>query len=650
MAEHIEYQGNFSGSQIDTLLAKIQSSQVFTTEEKTKLASLVNYDDTEVKEDISDIETSLNSHKSDTTNPHQVTKTQVGLGNVDNTSDANKPISTATQAALNNKVNKVDGKGLSTNDFTNEDKAQITTNKNNILSIQSKTAGILKSNDTSIETTGNAVINISANAIVDLSDKRKKYSFNMEIGGIDFSGGEITSPTRTRTKNFIPCNELINNIHFPQGTKHKFVYYSNNNTTFVGMSEWSTATEDNIVFPSLSYDQYNIGLRILCGYQDDKTITNDKIPNIWFEYNKPSNNIIKTLNGYSLNYPCLNSVVNNTDFILSSFIPVEAGKSYKATKFRNTIFYDSTLTATRLLLTSQITNNTITANDGEAFVCFCWRKTDVETMCFAEVDKFIQGDTIENLVPLPLKGKKLSLLGDSISSYAGTIPTENEAYYTGNNSGVSDACQMWWNVLCSRTGMIPLVINGWSGSGITQLTDSAHSGKTPMSATSRCQALNVGTTTPDIILIAGGVNDYTYAEQSSQVPSDWDGSTAPINGNSFDETYAVMIKNIQTAYPNTVVVCLSTWFTMRGTDNGYTLVNGEGLTQADYDKAIEKVAKLMRVPFISVDTCGFSRSNFYPTYAEDSSTIPTHPNKNGQKVMGEYLANVLPEIVKGFVG
>lgn len=84
MAEHIEYNGNFSGSQIDTLLAKIQSSQVFTTEEKTKLASLVNYDDTEVKEDISGIETSLNSHKSDKANPHEVTKAQVGLGNVDN--------------------------------------------------------------------------------------------------------------------------------------------------------------------------------------------------------------------------------------------------------------------------------------------------------------------------------------------------------------------------------------------------------------------------------------------------------------------------------------------------------------------------------------------------------------------------------------
>lgn len=53
-------------------------------------------------------------------NPHNVTKSDVGLGNVDNTSDANKPVSTATQTALDNKVDKVTGKGLSTNDFTND--------------------------------------------------------------------------------------------------------------------------------------------------------------------------------------------------------------------------------------------------------------------------------------------------------------------------------------------------------------------------------------------------------------------------------------------------------------------------------------------------------------------------------------------------
>jgi hypothetical protein len=43
------------------------------------------------------------THTSATNNPHSVTAAQVGLGNVNNTSDADKPISTATQTALNAK-------------------------------------------------------------------------------------------------------------------------------------------------------------------------------------------------------------------------------------------------------------------------------------------------------------------------------------------------------------------------------------------------------------------------------------------------------------------------------------------------------------------------------------------------------------------
>lgn len=46
-------------------------------------------------------------HLADTNNPHSVTAAQVGLGNVDNTADIDKPISTATQAALDDKVDKV---------------------------------------------------------------------------------------------------------------------------------------------------------------------------------------------------------------------------------------------------------------------------------------------------------------------------------------------------------------------------------------------------------------------------------------------------------------------------------------------------------------------------------------------------------------
>lgn len=44
----------------------------------------------------------VNTHVADLNNPHQVTKEQVGLGNVDNTSDLDKPVSNATQELVDN--------------------------------------------------------------------------------------------------------------------------------------------------------------------------------------------------------------------------------------------------------------------------------------------------------------------------------------------------------------------------------------------------------------------------------------------------------------------------------------------------------------------------------------------------------------------
>ena len=42
----------------------------------------------------------LDTHVADKNNPHQVTKEQVGLGNVDNTADVDKPVSNATKSAI----------------------------------------------------------------------------------------------------------------------------------------------------------------------------------------------------------------------------------------------------------------------------------------------------------------------------------------------------------------------------------------------------------------------------------------------------------------------------------------------------------------------------------------------------------------------
>jgi len=83
-----------------------------------------------VFEAIKVVQNDVDTHEARVDNPHSVTKTQVGLSNVDNTSDANKPVSTAQQTALDNKVDKISGKGLSTEDYT-------TTEKNKLAGIES---------------------------------------------------------------------------------------------------------------------------------------------------------------------------------------------------------------------------------------------------------------------------------------------------------------------------------------------------------------------------------------------------------------------------------------------------------------------------------------------------------------------------------
>lgn len=55
--------------------------------------------------ELSSSVTALNSHIESKSNPHGVTKAQLGLGSVDNTSDKNKPVSDAVKAELDKKAN-----------------------------------------------------------------------------------------------------------------------------------------------------------------------------------------------------------------------------------------------------------------------------------------------------------------------------------------------------------------------------------------------------------------------------------------------------------------------------------------------------------------------------------------------------------------
>lgn len=90
--------------------ATTSQAGLMSSSDKTKLDGLK--DQAGITSDINAVQTNLETHINNKSNPHEVTKDQVGLSNVDNTSDANKPISTATQNALNGKFSATEGNTL----------------------------------------------------------------------------------------------------------------------------------------------------------------------------------------------------------------------------------------------------------------------------------------------------------------------------------------------------------------------------------------------------------------------------------------------------------------------------------------------------------------------------------------------------------
>lgn len=90
--------------------ASTSTAGVMSASDKAKLDSLKTQ--TDIENLINGVQDNLNTHINNKSNPHKVTKAQVGLSEVDNTSDVNKPISNATQTALNGKFSATDGNAL----------------------------------------------------------------------------------------------------------------------------------------------------------------------------------------------------------------------------------------------------------------------------------------------------------------------------------------------------------------------------------------------------------------------------------------------------------------------------------------------------------------------------------------------------------
>lgn len=130
---------------LDIQSATTTKAGVMSAADKTKLNDLKTQEG--ITSDINAVQSNLTTHITNKQNPHSVTKAQVGLGNVDNTSDADKPVSTAVQAELDKKTNSA----ITDIDFANStvDNAIMTVDLANGITTSEKNITLPKASSTS---------------------------------------------------------------------------------------------------------------------------------------------------------------------------------------------------------------------------------------------------------------------------------------------------------------------------------------------------------------------------------------------------------------------------------------------------------------------------------------------------------------------
>ncbi|MDE6502046.1 MAG: hypothetical protein K2L10_08185 [Ruminococcus sp.] len=103
-------------NKVDKISGKQLSTNDYTTAEKEKLAGLENYDDTEIRQSVDDLQTTKADKTDLETLRERVDNMSENSGGNDSTDLADRVNNLETE--LSGKVDKVNGKGLSTNDFT----------------------------------------------------------------------------------------------------------------------------------------------------------------------------------------------------------------------------------------------------------------------------------------------------------------------------------------------------------------------------------------------------------------------------------------------------------------------------------------------------------------------------------------------------
>lgn len=163
------------------------------------------------------------------------------------------------------------------------------------------------------------------------------------------------------------------------------------------------------------------------------------------------------------------------------------------------------------------------------------------------------------------KGKRISILGDSISTFTGFIPDTHRARYPQDNL-VTDVNETWWMKVINHLGASLGVNDSWAGSTVSNFRDENEADFGPDAAmASLTRIRNLGSKgTPDIIFFFGGTNDAGKMIEKGVLDPDHGIDLSAVKWDSFADAYPEAICRLRYFYPEAEIIAMTPSFS-----NGY---------------------------------------------------------------------------------
>ena len=237
------------------------------------------------------------------------------------------------------------------------------------------------------------------------------------------------------------------------------------------------------------------------------------------------------------------------------------------------------------------------------------------------------------------RGKTISVLGDSISTYAGAnAPTAGDGHkiadgtytFAGNhcrypNNYLSNVNDTYWKKLVDFLGLKLGVNDSWAGSCVSwDGTETSDKGANIYIASQTRIGHLDDNGTPDYILVNAGTNDIglavTVGTFNTDSPVNYtDAQIASLSVATFADAYRAMLIRLQKTYPLAKIVVMLPNYT--------TSYYGPATADA-YLEVIKEACDYFGVPYIDMRTTGITMFNV-GTYTGDG----IHPNVKGMNLL-----------------